>query len=147
PDGARGTSRNSATPVSDSMRSRPRGVSIRARKGESAHMRAVAVFPYSREVKLIDVEEPRIAHPTEVKLRMLEVGICGTDKEICSFQYGTPPDGSDYLILGHESLGEVVEIGPEVRDVAVGDLVVSMVRRPCQHPECHACRAGRQDFC
>lgn len=110
-------------------------------------MRAVAVFPDSREVKLIDVEEPQIARPTEVKLRMLEVGICGTDKEISSFQYGSPPDGSDYLILGHESLAEVVEIGPEVRDIAVGDLVVSMVRRPCPHAECHACRAGRQDFC
>jgi len=110
-------------------------------------MRAVAVFPYSREVKLIDVEEPQITHPTEVKLRMLDVGICGTDKEICSFQYGTPPDGSDYLILGHESLGEVVAIGPEVRDIAVGGLVATMVRRPCPHAECHACRAGRPDFC
>lgn len=110
-------------------------------------MRAVAVFPYSHEVKLINVEEPQIVHPTEVKLRVLEVGICGTDKEICSFQYGTPPDGSDYLILGHEALGEVVEVGPEVRDIAVGDLVVPMVRRPCSHAECHACRAGRPDFC
>lgn len=110
-------------------------------------MRAVAVFPHSREVKLIDVDEPQIARPTEVKLRMLEVGICGTDKEISTFQYGTPPDGSDYLILGHESLAEVVEIGSAVRDIAVGDLVVSMVRRPCPHAECHACRAGRQDFC
>jgi threonine dehydrogenase-like Zn-dependent dehydrogenase len=110
-------------------------------------MRAVAVFPYSREVKLIDVEEPQITRPTEVKLRMLDVGICGTDREICSFQYGSPPDGSDYLILGHESLGEVVEVGPEAPDIAVGDLVVTMVRRPCPHAECRACRAGRPDFC
>lgn len=110
-------------------------------------MRAVAVFPSSREVKLIDVEEPQLAHPTEVKLRMLDVGICGTDREICAFHYGTPPDGSEYLILGHESLGEVVAVGPEVRDVAVGDLAVVMVRRPCSHAECRACRAGRPDFC
>lgn len=110
-------------------------------------MRAIAVFPYSREVKLIDVEEPQIAHPTEVKQRMLDVGICGTDKEICSFQYGTPPDGSDYLILGHESLGEVIEVGPEVRGIAVGDLVVTTVRRPCSHANCRPCRAGRPDFC
>lgn len=110
-------------------------------------MRAVAVFPHSREVKLIEVEEPRIAHPNEVKLRILDVGICGTDKEICAFEYGTPPDGSDYLILGHESLGEVVEVGPGVRDIAVGDLVVTMVRRPCPHAECHPCRADRPDFC
>lgn len=110
-------------------------------------MRAVAVFPTSRDVKLIDVEEPQITHPSEVKLRMLDVGICGTDREICAFQYGTPPDGSDYLILGHESLGEVVELGPAVRDIAVGDLVVPMVRRPCPHAACHPCRAGRPDFC
>jgi glucose 1-dehydrogenase len=110
-------------------------------------MRAVAVFPKAREVQLIDVEEPQIAQPTEVKLRMLEVGICGTDKEICAFQYGTPPDGSDYLILGHESLGEVVEVEPEVHDIMVGNLVVTMVRRACPHAQCRACRAGRPDFC
>ncbi len=78
---------------------------------------------------------------------MLEVGICGTDKEIVSFQYGTPPDGSDYLIIGHESLGEIVEVGEKVSKVRVGDLVVTTVRRPCPHPECIACRSGRQDFC
>ncbi|MGH2517206.1 MAG: alcohol dehydrogenase catalytic domain-containing protein, partial [Ktedonobacterales bacterium] len=110
-------------------------------------MRAVAVFPHSHDVKLIEVAEPQITHPTEVKLRILDVGICGTDKEICAFQYGTPPDGSDYLILGHESLGEVVAVGPEVRDIAAGDLVVTMVRRPCPHAECRPCRAGRPDFC
>ena len=110
-------------------------------------MRAIAVFPTAREVKLIDVEEPRITQPTEVKLRMLDVGICGTDKEICSFQYGAPPAGSEYLILGHESLGKVVEVGPEVHDIAVGDLVVTMVRRACPHAACHPCRANRPDFC
>jgi threonine dehydrogenase-like Zn-dependent dehydrogenase len=110
-------------------------------------MRAVAVFPTTRDVRLIDVDEPRIERPTEVKLRMLEVGICGTDKEICAFQYGTPPAGSEYLILGHESIGEVVAVGPEVRDLAVGDLVVTTVRRRCPHAGCAACRAGRPDFC
>lgn len=110
-------------------------------------MQAVAVFPKTREVKLIDVEEPQITQPAEVKLRMLEVGICGTDKEIGSFQYGTPPDDSKYLILGHESLGKVVEVGPEVHHIAVGDLVVTMVRRPCPHQECRPCRAARPDFC
>lgn len=110
-------------------------------------MKAVAVFPATREVKIIDQEEPRVAQPTEVKLRMLEVGICGTDKEICSFAYGTPPRGADYLIIGHESLGEVVEVGSAVDKPKVGDLVVTMVRRPCHHPECRACQSGHQDFC
>src|SRR5262245_64399692 len=110
-------------------------------------MRAVAVFPKAREVRLIDVDEPQITQPTEVKLRMLEVGICGTDREICAFEYGAPPEGSEYLILGHESLGKVVEVGSAVDDIAVGDLVVTMVRRACSHAACHPCRAGRPDFC
>jgi threonine dehydrogenase-like Zn-dependent dehydrogenase len=110
-------------------------------------MKAIAVFPATREVKLIDHEEPQITRPTEAKVRMLEVGVCGTDKEICRFEYGTPPQGSDYLIIGHESLGEVVEVGSAVDGLHAGDLVVTMVRRPCPHPKCRACRTGHPDFC
>jgi threonine dehydrogenase-like Zn-dependent dehydrogenase len=110
-------------------------------------MKAVAVFPKTRELRLIDQEEPQITQAAQVKLRVLEVGICGTDKEICSFAYGTPPQGSEYLVLGHEALGEVVEVGADVNDVAVGDLVVPMVRRPCPQPACPACQSGNQDFC
>jgi len=110
-------------------------------------MQAIAVFPKDRRIAVVDHPEPAIRRVTDVKLRMLEAGVCGTDKEICAFQYGTPPEGSDYLVIGHESLGEVVEVGPEVTAVRPGDLVVPMVRRPCDHVECLACRAGRQDFC
>jgi threonine dehydrogenase-like Zn-dependent dehydrogenase len=110
-------------------------------------MKAVAVFPATKQVKLIDHPEPTLVSPTDVKLRMLDIGICGTDKEIVTFQYGTPPPGSEYLIIGHESLGEVVETGLGVKSLKKGDLVVTMVRRPCDHPDCVACRAGRQDFC
>lgn len=110
-------------------------------------MKAIAVFPATKEIKLIEHEEPQITQPTHVKLRMLEIGVCGTDKEIASFAYGTPPSGSDYLIIGHESLGEVIEVGSAVQHLKPGDLVVTMVRRPCMHADCRACRAGRQDFC
>ncbi|HEY7414883.1 MAG TPA: glucose 1-dehydrogenase [Ktedonobacteraceae bacterium] len=110
-------------------------------------MKAVAVFPKTREIKVIDYEEPHITEPTHVKLRMLDVGVCGTDKEICSFQYGTPPAGSDYLIIGHESLGEVSEVGSAVSHVKPGDLVVTTVRRPCASPACLPCRSGFPDFC
>ena len=110
-------------------------------------MRAVAVMPPSRQLSLIDQPEPEICQPTDVKLRMLEAGVCGTDREICAFEYGTPPPGSAYLVIGHESLGEVVSIGAEVTRVKVGDLVVPMVRRPCPHSYCMACVNGRQDFC
>ncbi len=110
-------------------------------------MKAVAVRPRDRAVELIQHAEPGLRSPTDVTLRMLDVGVCGTDKEICAFQYGTPPPASEWLVIGHESLGEVVAIGPEVCRVKVGDLVVPMVRRPCEHAHCTACRAGRQDFC
>ena len=110
-------------------------------------MKAVAVFPGKRDVRIVDHEEPRLTSPTGAKIRMLEAGICGTDREIVSFQYGAPPDGFDYLVIGHESLGEVIETGPSVSSVKKGDLVVPSVRRPCPHAWCIACRKGRQDFC
>jgi glucose 1-dehydrogenase len=110
-------------------------------------MKAGAVFPGKQRVELVTLEEPRITSPHQVKLRMLEVGVCGTDREICSFDYGTPPDGFEFLVLGHEAVGEVVEAGSAVSRVRPGDLVVPMVRRPCSDPDCVACRADRQDFC
>ncbi len=110
-------------------------------------MKAIAVMPRIKEVTIINQPEPKILSSTDVKLRMLEAGVCGTDKEICAFEYGTPPAGSEQLVIGHESLGEVVEVGPQVTRVKVGDLVVPMVRRPCPHDYCVACRADRQDFC
>jgi len=110
-------------------------------------MKAVAVYPDSRSVRVIDAPDPQLKGPGCVKLRILEVGVCGTDREISRFEYGQPPAGNDHLIIGHESLGEVVETGPQVSDLKAGDLAVLMVRRPCQQAACVACRAGRQDFC
>jgi threonine dehydrogenase-like Zn-dependent dehydrogenase len=110
-------------------------------------MRAIAVTPSDKTVAIIDQPEPKIIAATQVKLRMIEAGVCGTDREICAFEYGTPPPGSKQLVIGHESLGEVVEIGAGVTRFKTGDLVVPMVRRPCPHDYCTACRAGRQDFC
>ncbi len=110
-------------------------------------MKAIAVFPRSREIRLIDQPEPRITAPTHVMVRTIDIGVCGTDREICGFHYGLPPEGEDHLVIGHEALGEVVEIGDGVSSLDVGDLVVLTVRRPCGRPECAACREGRQDFC
>src|SRR2546427_3594643 len=90
---------------------------------------------------------PKIDGASQVKIRSLEVGVCGTDREICTFVYGSPPDGFDYLVLGHESLGEVIEVGSGVSQFKPGDLVVPSVRRPCRHAHCLACREDKQDFC
>ena len=110
-------------------------------------MKGVGVVPAKKELRLIDHPEPAIAAPHELKMRTLQVGICGTDREICTFAYGQPPAGCDYLLLGHECLGEVIEVGAAVRDFRKGDLVVPSVRRPCTDPACAPCRQGRQDFC
>ena len=110
-------------------------------------MKAIAVTPRKRTVEIINQAEPQIFSPTDVKLRMLEAGVCGTDREICAFEYGTPPVGCEQLVIGHESLGEVIETGPKVTRVKAGDLIVPMVRRPCPRDDCVACRADRQDFC
>jgi threonine dehydrogenase-like Zn-dependent dehydrogenase len=110
-------------------------------------MKAIAVTPSKKKVSIINQPEPKVSSPFDVKLRMLEAGVCGTDKEICAFEYGTPPANSEELVIGHESLGEVVEVGPKATRVKLGDLVVPMVRRPCPHDDCVACRSDRQDFC
>jgi threonine dehydrogenase-like Zn-dependent dehydrogenase len=110
-------------------------------------VKAIAVFPQKHELKLIEVDSPKLSSPTQAKLRMLDIGVCGTDREICAFQYGTPPIGVDYLVIGHESLGEVVEVGPAVSGVKCSDLIVTTVRRPCSHENCPACTSGYADFC
>ncbi len=99
-------------------------------------MQAVGVRPARREVCLLDVPAPRLTTDDQVRIRTLDVGTCGTDSEICTFVYGQPPTGSDYLVLGHESLGEVVEVGTEVQRFKPGDLVIPSVRRPCAHDHC-----------
>jgi threonine dehydrogenase-like Zn-dependent dehydrogenase len=78
---------------------------------------------------------------------MRDVGICGTDKEICSFEYGTPPPGDDYLVIGHEAVAQVIDVGSAVERVRRGDVVVPTVRRPCPHAYCLPCRSGHQDYC
>jgi glucose 1-dehydrogenase len=97
-------------------------------------MKAVAVIPGRRDsVHLADLPEPGIEDVPDgrgVLVRVLSVGLDGTDREIGSGEYGTPPPDSDFLVLGHESLGIVEEVAANVTEVAPGDHVVAMVRRP-----------------
>jgi threonine dehydrogenase-like Zn-dependent dehydrogenase len=110
-------------------------------------MQALAVFPERRKIALIEQDEPGTLGPRQVLLRTREVGICGTDREIAAFVHGERPAGSDHLVLGHEAIAEVVDLGGEVRHFQRGQLAVPMVRRPCADPRCRPCRADRQDFC
>ena len=91
-----------------------------------------------------DMPDPKMK-PDQVAVKMLRVGLCGTDAEINHGLYGKPPDGDEFLILGHENLGVVEEVGKKVKGWKAGDLVVSTVRRPCG--KCPQCKAGENDMC
>jgi glucose 1-dehydrogenase len=110
-------------------------------------MKAVAVFSSEQKLRLVEHPEPQILSPTQVALRIREVGICGTDREIAAGAHGTPPEGERYLVVGHEALGEVVEVGTSVTRLRKGDLVVPTVRRPCRDMRCRACGQGWPEFC
>ena len=98
-------------------------------------MKAIAVYPGKpNSMHLEDVAEPQasdIADGRGVKVQVLRVGVDGTDKEINAAEYGDAPEGSEFLITGHEGLGRVVEVGENVPStIQPGTLVVSTVRRP-----------------
>ncbi len=110
-------------------------------------MRALAVFPQDKQIRIIDHPEPAKTWPKQLRVKVLEVGVCGTDKEIARHLHGDTPKDDAYMIMHHEALGEVLEVGAEVKGFAVGDLVVPTVRRPCGWMECMPCSMDRQDFC
>ena len=99
------------------------------------------------------VAEPGTAHTTRVEdvdepsgdgvlLRVLEVGVCGTDREIAEGLFGAAPEGEKQLVIGHESLARVERDG---HGFSKGDLVCATVRRSCGH--CLACGEGAPDSC
>ena len=97
-------------------------------------MKAVAVLPGKpNSIHLRDVPMPSahdVPNGRGVLVRVLRVGVDGTDKEINAAEYGKAPPGDDYLILGHESFGVVEAVAPGVTEFAPGDCVVATVRRP-----------------
>lgn len=97
-------------------------------------MKAIAVFPGKPgSVHLADLPAPtveEIAGGRGVVVRVLRVGVDGTDKEINAAEYGAAPEGYDFLVIGHEGFGRVEKVGPEVTELAPGDFVVATVRRP-----------------
>jgi threonine dehydrogenase-like Zn-dependent dehydrogenase len=112
--------------------------------GPPKTMPAIAVYPGTADsVHLTELPRP-VAGPGQALVRVRRVGVCGTDQEIIDAKFGTPPAGTNELVLGHEVLGVVEVIGDGVDDLAVGDLVVATVRRP---DGCPACQAGQPDMC
>jgi glucose 1-dehydrogenase len=108
-------------------------------------MRALTVAPgVANSARVDDVPEPPRADGA-VLVRTLALGVCGTDREIVSGQYGWAPPGETRLVIGHESLGKVQE-APADCGFKAGDLVVGIVRRPDPVP-CPACAIGEWDMC
>ena len=109
-------------------------------------MKAAAITPGKKDsLRVIDVDTPEPGSG-EVRIKVLEAGVCGTDQELNSGSVGESPSGSDYLIIGHENLGVVEKAGEGADGLRVGDLVVATVRRPCSGL-CFACRTGQPDMC
>jgi threonine dehydrogenase-like Zn-dependent dehydrogenase len=108
-------------------------------------MKAVTVIPgqkYSAHIK--EVPLPEIGD-SELLIKSVYCGICNTDREINEGLYGTAPKDSDYLIMGHESLGIVDKLGKDVTGISKGQYVVRSVRRSCG--SCPNCLARANDMC
>src|SRR3954449_6099011 len=97
-------------------------------------MKAIAVFPGKPDsIHLAQLPVPsldEIPNGRGVLVKVLKVGVDGTDREINAAEYGAPPPGYDFLVIGHEGFGQVLAVGPNVTEVAPGDYVVATVRRP-----------------
>jgi threonine dehydrogenase-like Zn-dependent dehydrogenase len=108
-------------------------------------MRAITVRPgRANSAQLEEVAEPPRSDGA-LLVRARALGVCGTDHEIVSGEYGWAPPGEARLVLGHESLG-TIEDAPDGSGFAVGDQVVGIVRRPDPLP-CPACAVGEWDMC
>jgi len=108
-------------------------------------MKAIALIPGTTTIRLVDRPEPEIQAPDEVKLRIVRVGICGTDREEVDGGRAMPPDGLQDLVIGHEMFGQVVATGQKVSRVRSGDYAVLTVRRGCGI--CLPCAMNRSDMC
>src|SRR6188768_4421684 len=97
-------------------------------------MRAIAVHPgKANSMHLREIPEPSVDDIPDgrgVLVKVLRVGVDGTDKEIDAAEYGAAPPGDDFLVTGHESFGVVEAVGPAVTGLQPGDYVVATVRRP-----------------
>ena len=108
-------------------------------------MKAIALIPGTTNVCLEDRPEPQIVAVDEVKIKVWQVGICGTDREETSGGRASAPAGQKELIIGHEMFGRVETVGKAVKKVKPGNFGVFMVRRGCG--KCQACLNNRSDMC
>lgn len=92
-------------------------------------MKAIAALSNSSEPRIVELAEPPAPAPHEILCRTLQLGVCGTDREILLSQQPALPDQQPFLVLGHECLARVEQVGSEIAHLRPGDLVVPVVRR------------------
>lgn len=108
-------------------------------------MKALTVVPgVADSLRVVQLPDPEPG-PGELLVAGIAAGVCGTDREIVAGEHGSPPPGRRELVIGHESLGEVLH-APSHSGFTAGDLVVGVVRRPDPVP-CGACALGEFDMC
>jgi threonine dehydrogenase-like Zn-dependent dehydrogenase len=117
---------------------------MQAEKGK-ALMKAITIVPGTKGSRIVDRPEPSLTSQDEVKLKVIRVGICGTDREEISGGRADAPDGQKELVIGHEMFGQVVGLGSSVTRVKMGEFAVFTVRRGCSG--CPPCLMGRADMC
>jgi threonine dehydrogenase-like Zn-dependent dehydrogenase len=108
-------------------------------------MKALALTPGKRDLHVVDREEPVVSGDDQIKLKVLQVGICGTDREEALGGRARAPEGRQELVIGHEMFGQVTEVGQAVSRVRPGDYAVFTVRRGCG--KCASCDLNRPDMC
>ncbi len=108
-------------------------------------MKALAILPSTSHLLLVDRPAPSVSKPDEIRMRVVRVGICGTDREEAAGGRAEAPEGRSELVLGHEMMGRVIEVGEAVTRVKPGDYAVFTVRRGCGR--CLPCNMNRSDMC
>ncbi len=108
-------------------------------------MQALVLTVGTNHLELVDRPEPAVHAPDDIKIKIIRVGVCGTDREEARGGRAQAPDHSKQLVIGHEMFGQVVQVGRSVTRVQPGDYAIFTVRRGCGH--CTPCAMNRPDMC
>ena len=108
-------------------------------------MRALAFLPHMKQLRMVERTRPVLRGGDDVELRVLRVGVCGTDRDEIAGGRACAPDGGEELVIGHEMIGQVVAVSSNVARVRPGDYAVLTVRRGCG--KCRPCAMNRPDMC
>ncbi len=112
---------------------------------ESKRMKAITIIPGNGTAQIVYRADPILHRRSDVKLRVMEVGICHTDYDLLRGVYGRVPQNQTDLVIGHEMIGQVTEVGPDITQLSIGDYAVCTVRRGCA--DCIPCKMNRADMC